>query len=161
MPSIVQKRPYVHNRPHLIIGFRFHSCPVHGAASSVFSWKEFFRVMAYSIFTSQAHSGVQMSALCRKSARLEAETTEGFLVLVLSWDLNLWESRFQPQEIGHPSSLPLAQTGTMWQNVQCTVRQYKDIQITRMVLKPQTSKASTTRLIFVYLPIQMVWEELK
>lgn len=28
-----------------------------------------------------------MSALCRKSARLEAKTMEGFLVLVLPWDL--------------------------------------------------------------------------
>lgn len=165
MSYIFQKRPYVHNRPHLIMGFSLHLCSVHGAASSAFSWKEFLRVMVYSIFTSQTHSRVQMSALCRKSARLEAKTTEGFLVLILPWDLGqtltFGNPGFSLRKLGILPYLPLAQTGNMWQNIQCTVRQYKDIHIARMVIKPQTSKPSTTQLIFVCLLIQMVWEELK
>lgn len=41
MSPISQKRPYVHNRSHLIMGFGFHACPVHRAVSSAFSGKEF------------------------------------------------------------------------------------------------------------------------
>lgn len=62
-----------------------------------------------------------MSALCRKSARLEAKTTEGFLVLVLPWDLGqtltFGNPGFSLRKLGILPYLPLAQTGNMWQNI--------------------------------------------
>lgn len=44
--------------------------------------------MWYSIFTSQAHLRVYLSAFYGKSTRLEAKTTEWVLVWILPWDLS-------------------------------------------------------------------------